>query len=166
MMACRLAAALSFQWSEVSGPAPVTFSNPAGGSTQAAFAVAGTYVLKLAVSDSQLTGSGTVSVLVNPAGTNQPPVVSITADNSAITLPTNSVTLTRSRHGRWPARRTYIYAMVAGKRSWYCQHYAAYVHLCQSCFPGGGRLYHQAHRQRWPAFRQRHDQYYGDDGRR
>ena len=85
--------ALSFQWSEVSGPAQVTFSNPAGGSTQAVFAVAGTYVLKLAVSDSQLTGSGTVSVVVNPAGTNQPPVVSITADNSAITLPTNSVTL-------------------------------------------------------------------------
>jgi RHS repeat-associated protein/uncharacterized repeat protein (TIGR01451 family) len=86
--------ALSFQWSEVSGPAPVTFSNPAGGSTQAAFSVAGTYVLQLAVSDSQLTGSGTVSVVVNPAGTNQLPVVSITADNSAITLPTNSVTLT------------------------------------------------------------------------
>ena len=87
---------LSFQWSEVSGPAPVTFSNPAGGSTQAAFTFAGTYVLKLAVSDSELTGSGTVSVVVNPAGTNQPPVVSIIADNSAITLPTNSVTLTGS----------------------------------------------------------------------
>jgi RHS repeat-associated protein/uncharacterized repeat protein (TIGR01451 family) len=86
--------ALSFQWSEVSGPAPVTFSNPTGGSTLASFAVAGTYVLRLAVSDSQLTGSGTVSILVNPAGTNQPPVVSITADNSAITLPTNNVTLT------------------------------------------------------------------------
>jgi PKD repeat protein len=86
--------ALSFQWSEVSGPAPVTFSNPAGGSTQVAFATAGTYVLQLAASDSQLTGSGTVSIIVNPAGTNRPPLVSITADNSAITLPTNSVTLT------------------------------------------------------------------------
>src|SRR5262249_50846581 len=54
----------------------------------------GVYVLQLAASDSQLTGSGTVSILVNPAGTNQAPIVSITADNTAITLPTNNVTLT------------------------------------------------------------------------
>src|SRR6185312_2173246 len=58
------------------------------------FAVAGTYVLQLAASDSQLTGTGSVSITVNPAGTNQPPVVSILADNTAITLPTNNVTLT------------------------------------------------------------------------
>src|SRR5262249_1769948 len=86
--------ALSFQWSTASGPAPVTFSNPTGGSTLATFAVAGTYVLQLAASDSQLTGSGTVSIVVNPAGTNQAPIVSISADNTAITLPTNNVTLT------------------------------------------------------------------------
>ena len=85
---------LSFQWSALSGPAPVTFSNPSGGSTQAVFTAAGTYVLQLAASDSQLTGTGSVSIMVNPAGTNQPPVVSITADNTAITLPTNNVTLT------------------------------------------------------------------------
>jgi PKD repeat protein len=85
---------ITFQWSALSGPAPVTFSNPAGGSTQAVFSVAGTYVLQLAASDSQLTGTGSVSITVNPAGTNQPPVVSIAADNTAITLPTNNVTLT------------------------------------------------------------------------
>jgi RHS repeat-associated protein/uncharacterized repeat protein (TIGR01451 family) len=85
---------ITFQWSALSGPAPVTFSNPAGGSTQAVFTLAGTYVLQLAASDSQLTGTGSVSITVNPAGTNQPPVVSITADNTAITLPANKVTLT------------------------------------------------------------------------
>ena len=85
---------ITFQWSALSGPAPVTFSNPVGGSTQAVFTVAGTYVLQLAASDSQLTGTGSVSITVSPAGTNQPPVVSITADNTAITLPTNNVTLT------------------------------------------------------------------------
>ena len=85
---------LSFQWSALSGPAPVTFSNLSGGSTQAVFKASGTYVLQLAASDSQLTGTGSVSITVNPAGTNQPPVVSITADNTAITLPTNNVTLT------------------------------------------------------------------------
>ena len=94
MMACPLVARFPSSGRKSSGPAPVTFSNPAGGSTLASFSVAGIYVLRLAVSDSQLTGSGTVSILVNPAGTNQPPLVSITADNSAITLPTNSVTLT------------------------------------------------------------------------
>src|SRR6185312_14647139 len=71
---------LSFQWSALSGPAPVTFSNPTGGSTQAVFTVAGTYVLQLAASDSQLTGTGSVSITVNPAGTNQrlrcPPIMS------------------------------------------------------------------------------------------
>jgi len=77
---------LSFTWSEVSGPGSVAFSNPAGpiangdpnGMTSgtASFSNAGTYVIRLAVSDGQLTGSEDISIVVNsPSGT--PAIVSV-----------------------------------------------------------------------------------------
>jgi RHS repeat-associated protein len=88
-----LGAAITTQWSQVSGPLPVTFSTPASSSTQVGFPAAGTYVLQLAASDSQLTGSSTISITVNAVGTNQAPTVAIIADHTSITLPTNTVTL-------------------------------------------------------------------------
>ncbi|MGB9122881.1 MAG: Ig-like domain-containing protein, partial [Candidatus Angelobacter sp.] len=88
-----LGAPITTQWSQVSGPLPVTFSSPASGSTQVGFPAAGTYVLQLAASDSQLTGSATISITVNSVGTNQAPTVAIIADHTSITLPTNTVTL-------------------------------------------------------------------------
>ena len=88
-----LGAAITTQWSQVSGPLPVTFSTPASSSTQVGFPAAGTYVLQLAASDSQLTGSATISITVNAIGTNQAPTVAIIADHTSITLPTNTVTL-------------------------------------------------------------------------
>ena len=88
-----LGAAITTQWSQVSGPLPVTFSTPASSSTQVGFPTAGTYVLQLAASDSQLTGSATISITVNAIGTNQAPTVAIIADHTSITLPTNTVTL-------------------------------------------------------------------------
>jgi RHS repeat-associated protein len=86
--------AISLQWSEVSGPLPVTFSNPANVSTQVGFPTAGVYVLQLAASDSQLTGTARISITVNAAGTNQAPTVAIIADTTALTLPNNIATLT------------------------------------------------------------------------
>src|SRR6185437_9258074 len=88
-----LGAAIPTQWSQVSGPLPVTFSTPASSSTQVGFPAAGTYVLQLDASDSQLTGSATISITVNAAGTNQAPTVAIIADHTSVTLPTNTVTL-------------------------------------------------------------------------
>jgi RHS repeat-associated protein/uncharacterized repeat protein (TIGR01451 family) len=88
-----LGAPITTAWSQVSGPLPVTFSTPAGSSTQVGFPAAGTYVLQLAASDSQLTGSATISITVNAVGTNQAPTVAIIADHTSITLPTNTVTL-------------------------------------------------------------------------
>jgi RHS repeat-associated protein len=86
--------AITLQWSEVSGPLPVTFSNPTSVSTQVGFPAAGTYVLQLAASDSQLTGTASISITVNAAGTNQAPTVAILADTTALTLPNNIATLT------------------------------------------------------------------------
>jgi RHS repeat-associated protein len=67
---------LTIAWSQISGPAPVVFSSPATAVTQATLGTAGTYVLRLTASDGEFTTSADVTVTVNPAPINQPPVVS------------------------------------------------------------------------------------------
>jgi hypothetical protein len=78
---------LSVSWSKVSGPGTVTFSAATSTSTDATFSVAGTYVLRLTASDTQLTSSDTVTITV--VSSNQPPTVNAGPDQT-ITLP-NSV---------------------------------------------------------------------------
>ena len=58
--------ALTYTWSQFSGPGTTTFT-PNAASTTATFSVAGTYVLRLSVSDGALTGTNDVQVTVNPA---------------------------------------------------------------------------------------------------
>lgn len=81
---------LSVQWSKVSGPGNVAFSQPNSASTNATFSVVGNYVLELRASDSMLTSTDTV--LVSVANGNVAPVVSAGPDRS-ISLPTTSLTL-------------------------------------------------------------------------
>ncbi len=57
---------LTTNWTVVSGPGTVTFAAPNVTVTTASFSVAGTYVLRLTASDSQLTASDDVQVVVNP----------------------------------------------------------------------------------------------------
>ena len=78
--------AVSTTWSQTSGPGTVTFGNASAVDTTATFSAAGTYVLRLTASDSDLSASDELTVAVNPAGTNQPPVVSAGLDQT-ITLP-------------------------------------------------------------------------------
>ena len=87
---------LSLQWSQLSGPLPATFSSQNTAATQVGFPAAGVYVLQLAASDTQLTGSASISITVNAAATavNQPPTVAIIATQTALTLPLNTTTLT------------------------------------------------------------------------
>ena len=59
--------ALTYGWSVVSGPGPVTFSAPTALTSVATFTTAGTYTLRLSVSDSALTSTADVHVTVNPA---------------------------------------------------------------------------------------------------
>ena len=54
-------------WSKVSGPGTVTFGNPAAVDTTATFSAAGTYVLRLSVTDSALSATDDVTVTVSPA---------------------------------------------------------------------------------------------------
>src|SRR5206468_11820016 len=58
-------------WSKVSGPGTVTFAQPNEGATTATFSSAGTYVLMLSASDGALTGSDTLTVVVNASTTNK-----------------------------------------------------------------------------------------------
>jgi RHS repeat-associated protein len=83
---------LIIQWSKVSGPGTVTFSSPTTAITNATFSAAGTYVLQLSANDSQYTSTSDVTITVNGAPVNQPPVVNA-GPSQTITLPTNTVTL-------------------------------------------------------------------------
>jgi len=76
-------------WLKVSGPAgAVTFGNASSLTTTASFPSAGTYVLRLTSSDSLLTGTDDVTIVVNATpSTNQAPVVNAGTDQM-ITFPT------------------------------------------------------------------------------
>ncbi len=56
---------LALSWSKVSGPGPVSLGDPAAKNTTATFSQPGTYVLRLTASDSQLSGSGDVTIIVD-----------------------------------------------------------------------------------------------------
>ncbi len=80
--------ALTYAWTQVSGPGTTTFGNAASAATTATFSAAGTYVLQLSASDSVLAARATVTITVNAGGggANQPPTV-IAGANQTITLP-------------------------------------------------------------------------------
>jgi YD repeat-containing protein len=67
--------ALSLTWSKVSGPGNVTFANPAAAATTASFSAAGSYVLRLTASDSELTAADDVVINVLAPVTGPPPAV-------------------------------------------------------------------------------------------
>ena len=61
----RMISLLPTEAAEVSGPGTVTFANASAAVTSASFGAAGSYVLRLTASDSQLTGSDDVVVEVS-----------------------------------------------------------------------------------------------------
>ena len=83
---------VSYQWSEISGPAGSTITTPNLPNTNITGLVQGVYQFQLTVTDNNGgTGTASVQVTVN-AALNIPPVANAGPDQS-ITLPTNSVTL-------------------------------------------------------------------------
>ena len=101
---------LTYAWTAT--PAGVTFANAAAASTGATFAGAGTYTLTLTVSDGALSGTDTVSVVVQAAA-NVAPVVSAGVDKT-VELPTNTATVTGSAtDDGLPANSTLTYAWTA-----------------------------------------------------
>jgi len=69
---------VTFQWSKISGPGSVTFSNPNIHDSFAFFSAGGTYVLQLQAGDTQLTSADTVVINVN--ADNQAPLVNAGTD--------------------------------------------------------------------------------------
>jgi hypothetical protein len=112
---------LTVAWTQIAGPQPAVFTNPALATSQVSFPAVGTYALRLTASDGELSASDDLTVAVTapapppppptppppppppptptpppPAPTpNEPPHVDAGADLS-VQLPANSVTLTGS----------------------------------------------------------------------
>ena len=81
---------LTIAWSQVSGPGTTTFTDASSAITTATFSEAGTYVLRLSASDSDLTGFDELTVVVNPPAPNQAPVVDA-GPNHSVELNANQV---------------------------------------------------------------------------
>lgn len=84
---------VSYAWVQISGAA-ATLTNANTATLTVQVPSDGTYTFRLTVTDNDgATGSSTVTLTVNPAAINQPPVVSA-GPNQSITLPQNSLNLT------------------------------------------------------------------------
>jgi PKD repeat protein len=57
---------LTTSWSKVSGPGKVAFADPSQPTTTATFSAAGSYVLRLTATDSQVTNRSEVTINITP----------------------------------------------------------------------------------------------------
>jgi RHS repeat-associated protein len=94
---------LTAQWSKVSGPGSATFSSPHHATSDVTFIAAGTYVLQLQASDTQLTSSDTVVINVN--ADNQAPIVNAGPDQTIAFGDAATLSGTATDDG-WPAGAT------------------------------------------------------------
>lgn len=65
---------LTFAWSQISGPGTVTFNHTDIKTPRITFSRAGTYVLRLTVSDGALSSSDDITIIVNPVSTTNPEI--------------------------------------------------------------------------------------------
>jgi N-acetylneuraminic acid mutarotase len=114
--------ALAFSWSQVSGPAGVTFSDASALETVATFPEPGSFVLRFTADDGALSSSDDVSVTVEPEPDPDPPVneapVVDAGEDRVIVWPENTVTLLASATDDGlpdpPGAMTYSWTRVAG----------------------------------------------------
>ncbi|PWV55802.1 PKD domain-containing protein [Chitinophaga sp. S165] len=82
-----------YAWKKLSGPTGGTITNAAIATTSATGLTAGTYIFTVTVTDDKAaTDVDSITVKVNPAAANKPPVANA-GSAVTITLPTNTVTL-------------------------------------------------------------------------
>jgi RHS repeat-associated protein len=86
---------LTFNWSKLSGPGNAAFTTPGSAVTSVTFDTPGSYTLQLSASDSLLTSSATVTIIVTPPLVNKPPVVSA-GPNQTLRLPQGTTALSGS----------------------------------------------------------------------
>jgi hypothetical protein len=104
---------LTTSWSQVSGPGTTTFGNAGLVDTTASFSLAGTYTLRLTVSDSAL--STTDDVVVTALPPNAPPTVATpaAATPNPVTASTSALSVLGADDGG-EGTLTYTWAMVTG----------------------------------------------------
>jgi fibronectin type 3 domain-containing protein len=107
---------LTYSWTVVSGTG-VTLSTPTASTTQASFSAAGTYTLRITVSDGQLSSSDDVIVIASAAQTlitNKAPVVNAGPDQT-ITFPAAAtLAATATDDGLPNGVLTYLWTVVSG----------------------------------------------------
>lgn len=81
---------LTFAWSTVSGPGTAAFGTPTAQGTTATFAAAGTYVIRLSVSDGGRTTTSDCTVIASGGGVNSAPSISGGAASVALTTNVNA----------------------------------------------------------------------------
>jgi hypothetical protein len=74
-------------WAKFNGPGTVTFTDASAPITTAAFSAAGTYVLRLTASDTLLSASDDVTVVVNPVGSAGELVAAINCGGTSVASP-------------------------------------------------------------------------------
>lgn len=107
-------AQLTVSWSKLEGNGTVTFSAQTSLITEASFSQAGTYVLRVSVSDNELIATDEITVIVNPAAVNQAPTVDA-GDTQNIVLPAIiTLTGTAQDDGLPNNTLTYLWQKVSG----------------------------------------------------
>lgn len=67
---------LEVSWSQISGPAPITFHNAFAAATHVTVTTPGTYVLRLTASDSELSAEDELTVVAHPRSNHPPRILS------------------------------------------------------------------------------------------
>ncbi len=87
---------ITYSWAKTAGPSQFTISNSTIVNPVFSNLIAGTYTLRLTVTDNKgAKATDDINIIVNPVNVNQLPIANSGPDVT-ITLPTNSVTLTGS----------------------------------------------------------------------
>ena len=103
---------LTVAWTQVNGPAPVTFATPTKAATLVTFPIAGTYQLRLTASDSQLTNTNDTYITVNPSDSG--PQITFNPNYIGLVLPNNTTTLTASVNNNSGASLSYNWLVYTG----------------------------------------------------
>ncbi|WKZ60982.1 MAG: PKD domain-containing protein [Cyclobacteriaceae bacterium] len=104
---------VSYAWVQISGLA-ATLSNANTPTLTVQVSSEGTYIFRLTVTDNNgATGSSNVTLTVNPAATNQPPVPNA-GTNQTLTLPVNSTNLVGSGSDPDGTIASYLWTKMSG----------------------------------------------------
>jgi predicted esterase len=107
---------VSYLWTQTSGPAAASIWSPTTVNTGVGSLVAGVYVFSLKATDNYgLSGTGSMTVTVNPAVTISQPTATASPATQQISLPSNTATLSGSGTStNGAAIQSYLWAQTSG----------------------------------------------------